>query len=180
MKVDVDDRWEISQSVSISLLNSGNSRLASCEGSHMRTIASVLIFAVAPLLVADDFAARGAFLALFVPDLESSVTWYRDKLGLKVVDRPAASETVNVAILEGRGLIVELIQHKDAKPKPADVMHHGMFKGGVVVDDFEALVAMLKAAKVDIAYGPFPAREKQRANLLIRDNNGNLIQFFGH
>jgi hypothetical protein len=30
---------------------------------------------------------------------------------------------------------------------------------------------------VPIAMGPFPRTAEQRANLIIRDNNGNYIQF---
>jgi hypothetical protein len=56
---------------------------------------------------------------------------------------------------------------------------HGVFKAGARVEDFEGTVAMLRARAVEIAYGPYPARENQRANVIIRDNSGNLIQFFG-
>lgn len=145
----------------------------------MRTLTGVLLLAAAPHLFAAGLTAKGAFLALSVSDLESSVTWYRDKLGLEVVDRPATGD-VKVAILEGGELIVELIQHKDAKARGgADAyLRHGIFKSGVIVDDFDGLVAMLREKKAEIAYGPFPARGKQRANLIVRDNAGNLIQFF--
>jgi hypothetical protein len=54
----------------------------------------------------------------------------------------------------------------------------GLFKAGVVVDNWDGLVTGLKARGVPIAMGPFPATAEQRANLIIRDNNGNLIQFF--
>jgi catechol-2,3-dioxygenase len=145
----------------------------------LRTFTSILLLAAAPHLFGAGFTAKGAFLALSVADLESSATWYRDKLGLEVVDRPATGD-VKVAILEGGGLIVELIQHKDAKVRGGTdaYLHHGIFKSGVIVDDFDGLVAMLREKKADIAYGPFPARGKQRANLIVRDNAGNLIQFF--
>lgn len=145
----------------------------------MRTLTGVLLLAVAPHLFAAGFTAKGAFLALSVSDLESSVTWYRDKLGLEVVDRPSTGD-VKVAILEGGELIVELIQHHEAKTRGgADAyLQHGIFKSGVVVDDFDGLVSMLREKKADIAYGPFPARGKQRANLIVRDNAGNMIQFF--
>ena len=42
----------------------------------------------------------------------------------------------------------------------------------MIVDDFEKTVAMLKARQVEIAFGPFP-------NVIVKDNAGNLIQFFG-
>ena len=43
---------------------------------------------------------------------------------------------------------------------------------------FDSVVSQLRARGVEIAFGPFPARENQRANVLIRDNAGNLIQIF--
>jgi hypothetical protein len=56
---------------------------------------------------------------------------------------------------------------------------HGIFKAGVVVDDYDVTLATLRARGVDIAIGPFPARNGQRANFIVRDNAGNFIQFFG-
>ena len=32
---------------------------------------------------------------------------------------------------------------------------------------------------MSIAFGPFPARPNQRANMIVKDNAGNLIQIFG-
>jgi len=41
------------------------------------------------------------------------------------------------------------------------------------------VLEVLRARWVDIAMGPFPARGGQRANVIVRDNAGNLIQLFG-
>ena len=83
-------------------------------------------------------------------------------------------------MLVGGGLIVELIQHDDASPAAKDSLFiHGIFKAGVIVDDFEKTVAMLNARHVEIAFGPYPKRADQRANVIVKDNAGNLIQFFG-
>ena len=40
-------------------------------------------------------------------------------------------------------------------------------------------VAVLKARDVQIAYGPYAARGNSMSNFIIKDNSGNLIQFFG-
>ena len=126
-------------------------------------------------------AARGSFIALSVADLEASIAWYRDTLGLRLSSRPVDSATVKVAILEGDGLLVELIQHADAAamPAPAPAPGQGIFKAGFVVADFEAALARLRAAGAQIAYGPYPAKDGQRANVIVRDNSGNLLQLFG-
>ena len=129
---------------------------------------------------------KGAFIGLSVKDVEASVAWYTEKLGLAVVARPAKIEKSTAVILEGGGLIVELMQHDDAvslgTAAPAitrNYLVHGVFKAGIIVDDFEATLAQLKARGVEIAIGPFPATKDQRANAIVRDNAGNFLQFFG-
>jgi catechol 2,3-dioxygenase-like lactoylglutathione lyase family enzyme len=128
--------------------------------------------------------ASGAFFALTVPDIDASAKWYSEKLGLAIVMRDTGPDKTRVVVLEGGGLIVELIQRGDASvdktpPSANDRPGLGFFKGGVIVADFDKTVATLKTRGVEIAYGPYPASAKQRANVIVRDNAGNLIQFFG-
>ena len=129
---------------------------------------------------------RGAFIGVSVGDLDASVKWYSEKLGLSVIMRPPKIEKSTAVILQGGGLTVELMHHEDAVPlsraAPAinrNYLVHGIFKAGIVVDDFDKTIATLRARGVQIAIGPFPATAEQRANAIIRDNAGNYIQFFG-
>ena len=132
-------------------------------------------------------SATGAFFALSVADIDSSAQWYSEKLGLEVVMAvPEGNGQPGVVVLEGGALIVELIEHGQARPlsslNPAmneAQLVHGIFKVGIVVEDFEETMARLRDREVEIAYGPFPEGADQRANVLIRDNAGNLIQIFG-
>jgi catechol 2,3-dioxygenase-like lactoylglutathione lyase family enzyme len=125
-------------------------------------------------------ATRGAFFALSVADINASATWYTEKLGLTVTLRQPKQEKAAVVVLEGGGLTVELVQHDDAVKASKDVpLTHGIFKVGLVVDDLDKTVASLKARGVPIFLGPFPARGKAKSNAIIKDNAGNLIQFFG-
>jgi catechol 2,3-dioxygenase-like lactoylglutathione lyase family enzyme len=123
-------------------------------------------------------AVTGAFFAVSVPAMASSVHWYSEKLGLSVVLQVAG--TPEVTVLEGGGLIVELIHDPAAGPR-LDPPHlvHGPFKVGFVVQDFESTLAELRARGAEIAFGPYPPSGQQRANVIIRDNAGNLIQIFG-
>jgi len=126
------------------------------------------------------FTGAGAFFALSVADLKASAQWYSDKLGLNVIMQTPKQDKAAVTILEGGGLIVELIQHDDAARSGKDSpLVHGIFKAGLIVDDFDRTVTALKARNVEIAFGPFPKRADQRANVIVKDNAGNLIQFFG-
>jgi catechol 2,3-dioxygenase-like lactoylglutathione lyase family enzyme len=161
----------------------------------MKKTIFLLLWLMQPLIVSGQTAksvteppviANGAFFALSVADIEASVRWYSEKLDLKIVMRVPKENKVAVTVLEGSGLIVELIQHDEALPlskaAPAvkdNLLIHGMLKAGVIVDDFDKTLVMLKARQVEFAFGPFPARANQRANVIIRDNAGNLIQIFG-
>ena len=124
--------------------------------------------------------AEGAFFALSVPNLAASTAWYRDKLGLRVVMEVPPQGGVAVAVLEGGGLVVELLQRDGARPPAGDVqLTHGFFKAGLTVKDLDRTLAVLRERGVEIAFGPFPASDTQRANAIVRDNAGNLIQLFG-
>ena len=144
----------------------------------------MFLFLAASAVAADTAAPKttGAFFALSVADLKTSAQWYTDKLGLKSTMENPKRDGVAVIVLEGEvggaRLIVELIQRDDARPLgKANV--HGIFKAGVIVEDFDKTLATLKARQVEIAYGPYPARANQRANVIVKDNAGNLLQFFG-
>lgn len=157
----------------------------------MRLIALLLV-SLAPAAQAQSppstpaFATRGAFFAVSVADLEASIAWYRDKLGLQVEMRPPPADGTAMALLRGGGLTVELIEDEaavplaEAAPTITRNYHvHGIFKAGVEVNDWDRLVATLAERGVPIAIGPFAATAEQPANLIIRDNSGNYIQFFG-
>ena len=124
----------------------------------------------------------GSAFALSVADLAASEKWYTEKLGLT----PWLRIPGRVVGLQGGGLMVELV-HEDSAvalrsvlPRARDAgAVHGIFKAGVTVADFDATLAALRARGVDVAYGPYPKRPDQPANVIIRDNAGNLIQLFG-
>ena len=128
---------------------------------------------------------RGVSFGLSVPNLETSTKWYVEKLGLRVTMQVPRTDATRarVALLQGGGLTVELIQHDDAVPlRPMQngaVSVHGIFKVGVTVDDFDKTLAALRARGVEIAFGPYPKRPDQPANVIIRDGDGNLIQIAG-
>lgn len=128
---------------------------------------------------------EGAFFAASVSDLDASIAWYTQKLGMTQVMRWPKQGKMEGALLRGGGLEVELIVHDDATaardPMDANakVMTRGIMKAGFVVPNFDAAIATLRSRGVEILFGPFPARRDQRANAIIRDNSGNLIQLFG-
>ena len=133
------------------------------------------------------FQTAGAFFALSVADLKASTEWYAEKFGLKVIMQSPKTDGNQAVVLEGGGLMVELIRRDAAQAldkasggKVKDnTLVYGFFKAGIVVDELEKTLAALKARGVEVAMGPYPAKENVLANVIVRDNAGNLIQFFG-
>jgi hypothetical protein len=92
----------------------------------MNTLRIVLVCALAAATAAGSRAqakptavmtSRGGFFALSVADMKASGVWYVEKLGLAVaMEEAAAAGHPGVTVLEGGGLIVELIQNADATP----------------------------------------------------------------
>jgi hypothetical protein len=96
-------------------------------------------------------AASGSFFALSVADMTASAYWYAEKFGLTAVMQTPKTNGVAVTVLEGGGLIVELIERDDALPlsKAASgitnvLQVHGIVKAGVIATDFERTLALLK------------------------------------
>ena len=128
---------------------------------RMRLLALIFLVALGPDAAAQPPAprpatavsGRGAFWALSVADVKSMSQWYADKFGLHVTLDPPTTGGAKAIVLEGDGLIVELIQHENAKPRrviaPAAsdaVLIHGIMKAGIVVDDFDKTIASFRAA----------------------------------
>ncbi|MEO7654204.1 MAG: hypothetical protein ABIS23_00785 [Sphingomicrobium sp.] len=87
-------------------------------------------------------SANGGFIAASVADVDSSAEWYARLLDLKIVLRPPEREGRRMVALEGKGMLIELIEERDAVPleKAApsidrDYLVHGIFKGGFLVSD---------------------------------------------
>jgi catechol 2,3-dioxygenase-like lactoylglutathione lyase family enzyme len=133
-------------------------------------------------------SVNGGFVAITVPDLDASAKWYVEKLGLKVVKNHAMRPDgkAAVTILQGNGFSVELIWLADASPLskvapqvkgPQEI--HGILKSGIFVDDLDAALKELKSRNVTMAFDTFYDKSMDCRMFAIRDNNGNILQFFG-
>ena len=85
------------------------------------------------------FHTTGSAFAVSVSDLKASTAWYVEKLGLAVTMRVPRNEATRAAVvvLQGGGLLVELVQHDDAvsvaplrSGSQAGTALHGFFKVG--------------------------------------------------
>lgn len=139
---------------------------------------AALLFATPPPVID---RAPAAFFALSVADAEASTQWYHDQLGFTIVkSNEAPNKIAKFALLQHGDCVVEIIQHAHAKPRTgAAVETHGIFKVGFHVADLDATYARVKARAIPIAYDLMPAKDIPLRSFSIRDNEGNLIQFFG-
>lgn len=134
-----------------------------------------------PPATAPFATAAGGFFALSVPDLDASVAWYSRVFGMRrTFTIPPMGEIVGGALLESEGLVVELLQRRDATPgrRPAELTQ-GVAKAGVLVSNFDGTVAALRARGAAFAMGPFPGRPGQRPSVVLVDTAGNYVQVLG-
>jgi catechol 2,3-dioxygenase-like lactoylglutathione lyase family enzyme len=118
-----------------------------------------------------------------VPDLEASVDWYRRVLGFVPVRRlRIESIPADVAILKHGAMHIELFQAAGAKALPAerrepdsDVRTHGNKHIAFAIADVEPFAAELRRRGADVVW--VKHFEHGGANIFIRDNAGNLIEF---
>lgn len=131
--------------------------------------------------------AQGGFIAISVADVAMMSTWYQEKLGLAVVGSgETPDKIVKFVLLQGAGLVVELIQHGQAQPRskaaPAlteSYQIHGIFKAGLIVAELDHLYEGLKKKGVTIAHDIMPAQDVPMRSFIVEDPEGNLVQFFG-
>ena len=132
--------------------------------------------------------SSGVFIALSVADVDKVSQWYQEKLGFRVLSAgEAPNKIAKFALLEGDGSIIEIIQHRQAKPRSAagaDVKNahllHGIFKVGMVVKDLDGVYREVQKRGVPIAYGLMAAKDVPMRSFSVRDAEDNLIQFFGN
>jgi methylmalonyl-CoA/ethylmalonyl-CoA epimerase len=119
---------------------------------------------------------------LSVPDLEASIAWWRAVLGFEVVKRfPIPAIAAKVAMLRNGPLHIELFEVAGAKPLPeerrqpdSDLQTHGNKHTSFAVHSVREFAAELERRGADIVW----VKEMPHgANLFIRDNAGNLIEF---
>lgn len=118
-----------------------------------------------------------------VPDIEASIAWYDKVLGFKLARRMMIeSIPAHIAILKHGAMHVELFQPVNPAPLPAgrrepdeDARTHGNKHVAFAVADVPAFAAELQRRGADVVWmKQFP---NGGANVFIRDNAGNLIEF---
>lgn len=122
-------------------------------------------------------------IALSVPNLEESVQWYKDVLGLEVLSRQTIPHNgVNIAFIGNEDFIIEILGIPDGYLLPKDRSHpdtdnstHGVKHICIAVDNNVEFVKQLKAKGVKVVFEP---ENMPRYAAFINDNTGNIIEIF--
>jgi methylmalonyl-CoA/ethylmalonyl-CoA epimerase len=117
-----------------------------------------------------------------VPSLDEAIDWYGRVLGFTVERRfPIPPIPAEVAVLRNGDYCMELFEVPGVKPLPperrepnTDVHTVGNKHVAFVVEHVESFAEELKARGADIVW---VRRNPHGANIFIRDNAGNLIEF---
>lgn len=127
-------------------------------------------------------------VGLTVSDLDRAVAFYRDVLGLAVLDRftvggdafatavDVAGASARFAHLDADGVRVELVEYEpagDERPKP-ELNQSGATHLGLAVDDLDEFFASLPE-KVETLSEPQTTESGTRI-LFVRDPDGNLVE----
>jgi len=117
-----------------------------------------------------------------VPDLNAAIAWWHDVLGFEVERRfQILTIPAEVAMLRNGPLHIELFEVPEAKSLPAerrmpdsDVYTHGNKHVSFAVRNVREFAEELEKRGADIVW----VKEMPHgANIFIRDNAGNLIEF---
>lgn len=121
--------------------------------------------------------------AISVPDMEETITWYKEKFGFTLLDKSKIPGIdIKVAHMQGVGFVLEIFEAAGATALPEDrkypnrdLMTHGHKHFSVGVRDARKATKELEAMGVEIA---MIAEVDGTYGVFIRDNTGNLIEVF--
>lgn len=110
---------------------------------------------------------------LTVKDMEESLRFYQEVVGLKVNRRFPAGPGMEIAFLGEEGETeVELISNKDAK----EVSFGQNISLGFMVESVDEMMAFVKERGIDVHSGPFQPNPHTKF-FFVLDPNGLKVQF---
>ena len=125
------------------------------------------------------------FSALVVKDFNTSVAWYQSVFGLKgktEVNDP--NQAYKIRILESSNYLLEILELKGSlkrdellKGKPNGTELQGHFKIGFGISHVDEWLKHLKSLDIEVPQ-VWTDSATGKKNFIIKDPDGNLVQFF--
>ncbi len=144
------------------------------------------LFAIAPAQQEKDLILHPYFAGLVVANLDSSIQWYSDHLNLHLVNRTDRADLgLRQANLRSFTMLIELVELQSTVspdkalvglPKGSRVT--GYYKFGMVLEDFDDYLAHLESLGTAIHGRVVQDPVSGKRTFLIKDPDGNLLQFF--
>jgi len=126
------------------------------------------------------------FSALIVEDIDRSIEWYQNTLGLELLNKTENADfAFKQANLKRDAILLELIELGSAL-SPEEVIPNfnaktkiqGIFKIGFSVANFDQWMDHLKKLEVDFQGNVVNDPNSGKKMIIIKDPDGNRIQFF--
>jgi lactoylglutathione lyase len=122
---------------------------------------------------------RIAHTSITVKDMEKSIEFYRDMLGLSLVEREAIPENkAEIAFVKDQnGVEIELTYWREKKDwVDGDQLDHIAF----TVDDVNRTIEEFRTKGVEIAREPYSLRGSSSKIAFIKDPNGIWLELIQH
>ena len=112
---------------------------------------------------------------IYVKNLEESIAFYSNLLGLQIVRRFPAGPGIEIAFM-GNGIDNETLVELLADSNNNAVNYSEFISIGFAVDSLETMLDMVKRENISIHTGPFETPASKF--FCIKDPNGLNVQFF--
>jgi hypothetical protein len=162
------------------------------QNQYMKYFSGVTLFFIFSIAVpAITFSQntghpKSQFIGLFVNNFDSTLSWYTNKIGFKVIKKEEVpSAGIKFAMLEWNGFSIEMIQNPKVVKKTSldsviknNAGAEGFFKLGFYVDDINYWENHFKSKEVKFRYPMMSNSNFNWKYFIIEDPEKNLIQFY--
>jgi len=132
-----------------------------------------------------SFEYEPNFSAIIVKDIRVSSDWYKSVFGLKTkTESNDVQNGYQVAIMESEDFLLELMELRGSLTrdellagKPGGTQIQGHFKLGFKVENIDTCLKRLAELGIDVPQ-VWKDKVSGKRNFIIKDPDGNLIQFF--
>ncbi len=150
----------------------------------LTTFISLLLItnvALAQSLKQKSNALSPTFIAIIVSDMDSSIAWYKNKLGFELMNRTVNKERgFQQATLQTAEANMELLEINGAL-NPTDSINQpliGFFKFGFSTTHFDWWIEHLEQQSANFHGRVVPDPHTGKRMVIVKDPDGNRIQIF--